>query len=165
MGNKMKRFYIWLFISCFFLIVCARNLDTILGVFWHLTHSSELQYRNVQIRVERGWLPLHIEEYLSLGRYPRTETSPTITLDRRPVNVVRDFKERAGKVGRVFDGVQEVIVDGVEGIRVTTHRPNDATPYLVLIDFPSRDLSIAYQGTKEDIVVFDSFLTKVKFIE
>jgi len=117
----------------------------------------------VQIHVDKGWLPWHMHGSLTFGRYPDTDSSPTIVLDQKPVDFGQSPKDHMEKAGRVFDGAEKVTIDGIDGLRVTAHIPNDTRPYLIIISFPSQNISLTYLGTKENIVMFDSFIEGLTF--
>jgi len=165
MNRKWNRIGILMILLGLLLVVGAKNLDSVMGVFWHLTHSSDLRYANVQIRVTKGWLPWYRRGSLILVRYPDTDSSTHIALDQKPVDFGQSPKDHMEKAGRIFDGAEKVTIDGIDGLRVTAHIPNDTRPYLIIISFPSQNISLTYLGSKENIVMFDDFIEGLTFVK
>jgi len=165
MVTRKRRLEIGFLILGLILILGALNFKTLIGFFWHLTHSSKVQYGNTQIHVAKGWFPWKRGGYIILYNYPGTKRNPIILLDRDPMDLKQHSpKERVERTGRIFDTAERTLLDGIESVRITSHSLEGPKPYLILVIVPSKNLTITYQGTKGDIKVFDSFLKGVTFI-
>lgn len=144
-------------------LVVGQNIDFLIGSFWHLTHSSELQYGNARINVPLGWFPLMRKGSLAMVRYPKDGT--VITFTSETTEISRDAKEAMESIGRIFHSTDKIVLKGSEGITITSQLQEDTKPYSILITIPSQNLTISYLGPQENIGSFNKILEGLTFVK
>lgn len=164
MINK-KRVLFAILIAAFISIVyvAGENMDFLIGSFWHLTHSSELQYGNARINVPLGWFPLMRKGSLAMVRYPKDGT--VITFTSETTEISRDAKEAMESIGRIFHSTDKIVLKGSEGITITSQLQEDTKPYSILITIPSQNLTVSYLGPQENIGSFNKILEGLTFVK
>lgn len=143
--------------------IAGQHMDFLIGTFWHISHSSKVEYGNVKINVPLGWFPLEREGSLALNKYPKDGTVVLFTNETKHFR--RDPKEAVESIGHIFDEAKKVSISGNEGLRITSHVEGGATPYLVFVTLPAQGLTVTYHGSSQGIAAFDSILKGLSFVE
>jgi len=142
-------------------ILAFINMDFIIGSFWHATHSSQVLFKPVKVKVPFGWLPIEKKASLSLVKYPKDGSVITVTKER--VEIARDPKEAIESIGWTFMDAEDYFVDDTKGIRITSRLPGGE--YDIGILLPERELSISYLGPEKNIPAFDDIVAEITFIK
>lgn len=143
-------------------ILVVRNMGFLIGSLWHLTHSSEVRYHNVKIKIPLGWLPKSRQGSLGLYKYSNEDGSLIILTSER-VEIKRDPKEAVESIGRSFKSTEDYLIDGKKALRVTSVLPDGR--YAINIIVFEQNLSISYYGPQHNIVDFNRIMEGVTITE
>lgn len=162
----VKKRVLWVLLAAAIIVivvVAGQTMDSLIGSVWHLTHSSELQYGNARINVPLGWFPLMRKGSLAMVKYPKDGSVITFTNETRHIS--HDPKEAMESIGRIFHSADKIVLEGSEGIKITTQLQEDTKPYSILITIPSQNLTISYLGPQENIGSFNKILEGLTFVK
>lgn len=134
------------------------------GMFWHLTHKSRINYEDIELTVPFGWFVEQTEKSLFIEKYHffRADGSDSIQImkgfTKKGLETSKKVAEGLGyypRESKVFIGDKEAILVIWEG--------SEKSVYIEEIFIPSQYVLIAYWGLKKDADHFRKFLSTITF--
>jgi len=142
-------------------ILAVKNMRFLRGSLWHLTHSSEVRYNNVKVKIPPGWFPVNRRGRLALVKYSIKDGSLIILTSER-VEINLDPKEVMESIGRSFKITkitEDYLIDGKKALRIASVLADGR--YAIDIFMPEQNLSISYSGPQHNIVDFNRIIEGV----